>query len=307
MANRIVEALEQAAERVGRKLSTDASEAVKKLYEDAGSKTDDIVKRVTESDAESAHKLLDAAEQMGKKNAAGELKAGETAAESDALKQKFGDILDPKNAGKPVKYLDDHDKPIPTSELTHPDLADAEKQRLQAIQNKLRNDAEDYKKAHGGQWPPTPPGGVDASHQAVQDLLPKGYDPYHGMSRDDWTKSITKPNGDLAWAEGKDFPQGFSSPTDRHPVTLQPGQTIDRFGGPTGQFTSPPNTPYPQRALPPYNLEGKYHQYEVVKPLPVWEGGIAPQMGEPGGGVQHYLPFSVQTLIDGGYLKEKAL
>jgi len=306
MANRIVEALEQAAERVGRKLSTDASEAVKKLYEDAGAKTDDVVKRVTESDAESAHKLLDAAEQMGKKNAAGELKAGETAAQSDALKQKFGDILDPKNAGTPVKYLDANDKPIKTPNLVHPGLADAEKQRLQAIQDKLNADALDYKKAHGS-WPPAPPGGVDAGHQAVQDLLPKGYDPYHGMSKDDWNKEITKPDGSLDWADENKYPEGFSSPTDRQPVTLQPGETIDRFGGPTGKFTSPPNTPYPQRALPPYNLEGQYHQYEVVKPLPVWQGGIAPQMGEPGGGVQHYLPFSVQTLVDGGYLKEKKL
>ena len=60
--------------------------------------------------------------------------------------------------------------------------------------------------------------------------------------------------------------------------------------------------------MPATSLEGPgYHQYEVIKPLPVWQGGIAPQMGEPGGGVQHYLPVSVEALIKAGYLREKPL
>lgn len=221
------------------------------------------------------------------------------------MRQRFGDILDPANAGKPVHYLDERGRPIPTSKLMHPDLPETERIRLQSIQDKIAADNKAYFDEHR-EWPPSPPG-VDSSHPAVQGLLPPGYDPYHGQGRDGWMQSITRPDGSLDWADGKKFPEGFSSPTDRQPVVLSPGETIDRFGGPNGQFTSPVGTPYPERALPASNLEGNsYHQYEVIKPLPVWQGGIAPQMGEPGGGVQHFLPVSVQALIRDGYLREKA-
>lgn len=300
MSNPIVKALEDAAERVGRTLSKDAGKAVEDLYRSAGKNTEAVVERITKADAENANKLVDLAEKAGK---GGAVQDAEKAA---AMRQKFGDILDPANAGKPVRYLDANGKPIPTGKLVHPDMADAEHLRLQSIQDKISADNLAYRAEHGN-WPASP-AGVDSSHPAVQDLLPPGYDPYHGQGRDAWMQSITKPDGNLAWADKSMYPEGFSSPTDREPVVLPNGQTIDRFGGPNGQFTSPPGTPYPNRALPPTNLEGpSYHQYEVIKPLPVWQGGIAPQMGEPGGGVQHYLPFSVQTLIEGGYLREKTL
>lgn len=299
MSNAIVKALEEAAERVGRTLSKDAGKAVEDMYRSAGKGTEQVVERITKADAENAHKLLDLAEKAGKNGA-------EDAARSASLRKKLGDILDPANAGKPVRYLDENGKPIPTSKLTHPDLASAEQQRLQAIQDKLSADSSDYR-AKNGKWPAPPPG-VDRNHPAVQGLLPPGYDPYHGQGRDAWMQGITDKDGNLAWADGKKYPDGFSSPTDREPVTLAPGETIDRFGGPNGKFTSPTGVPYPERALPPTNLDGaSYHQYEVIKPLPVWQGGIAPQMGETGGGVQHYLPFSVETLIKGGYLREKTL
>lgn len=298
MSNPIVKALEDAAERVGRTLSKDAGKAVEDLYRSASKGTEDVVERIGKADAESSHKLLDLAEKAGQ---GGTIQDAEQAA---TLRQKFGDILDPANAGKPVRYLDDHGEPIPTSKLVHPDLAETERVRLQSIQDKLNTDSRSYYADHG-KWP-DPPAGVDSSDPAVKSLLPPGYDPYHGQGRDAWMQSITKPDGSLAWADGKQYPDGFSSPTDREPVVLPPGQTIDRFGGPNGKFTSPTGVPYPQRALPATSLEGPgYHQYQVIKPLPVWQGGIAPQMGEPGGGVQHYLPVSVQTLIDGGYLREK--
>ncbi len=300
MSNAIVKALEEAAERIGRTLSKDAGKAVEDMYRSAGKGTEAVVERVTKADAESAHKLIDLAERAGK---GGAVQDAEKAA---SMRQKFGDILDPGSAGKPVRYLDENGKPIPTNKLTHPDLSDTELQRLQAIQGKINADNQAYRMANGN-WPAPPPG-VDRNHPAVQSLLPPGYDPHHGQGRDAWMQSITDKDGNLAWADGNKYPQGFSSPTDREPVTLPVGQTIDRFGGPNGQFTSPAGVPFPERALPPTNLDGaSYHQYEVIKPLPVWQGGIAPQMGEPGGGVQHFLPVSVQALIDGGYLREKKL
>lgn len=296
MSNAIVKALEEAAERIGRTLSKDAGKAVKDMYRSAGKGTEAVVERVAKADAESAHKLIDLAEKAGK---GGAVQDAEKAAQ---LRQKFGDILEPANAGKPVHYLDEHGKPIPTGKLRHPDLSDTELARLQAIQDKVNADTQAYR-ARTGKWPPAP--GVDRDNPAVQGLLPPGYDPYHGQGRDAWMQSITNKDGSLAWADGNKYPDGFSSPTDRTPVSLPVGQTIDRFGPPGGKFTSPAGVPYPERALPPTNLDGaSYHQYEVIKPLPVWEGGIAPQMGEPGGGVQHYLPFSVETYLKGGYLRE---
>lgn len=299
MSNAIVKALEEAAERVGRTLSKDAGKAVEDLYRSAGKNAEAVVERISKADAENAHKLVDLAEKAGK----GGVQDAEKAA---SLRQRMSDILDPANAGKPVRYLDDKGNPIPTNKLVHPDLDEAERTRLQGIQDKI--DAENLKyRAEHNKWP-DPPAGVDRNNPAVKGLLPEGYDPYHGQGRDAWMQSITKEDGDLAWADGEKYPQGFSSPTDREPVTLAPGQSIDRFGGPNGRFTSPAGVPYPQRALPATSLDGaSYHQYEVIKPLPVWQGGIAPQMGEPGGGVQHFLPFSVQTLVEGGYLREKKL
>ena len=300
MSNAIVKALEEAAERVGRTLSKDAGKAVEDMYRDAGKGTEAVIERVAKADAESAHKLIDLAEKAGKDGAV------QDAEKAASMRQKFGDILDPANAGKPVHYLDEHGNPIPTSKLQHPDLSDTELSRLQAIQGKINAENQAYRAAHND-WPAPPPG-VDRNHPAVQGLLPPGYDPYHGQGRDAWMQSITNEDGSLAWADGKKYPDGFSSPTDREPVSLPVGQTIDRFGGPSGRFTSPAGVPYPERALPPTNLDGaSYHQYEVIKPLPVWQGGIAPQMGEPGGGVQHYLPFTVETYVQGGYLRERKL
>ncbi len=299
MSNAIVKALEEAAERVGRTLSKDAGKAVEDLYRSAGKNTEAVVERIAKADAENAHKLVDLAEKAGK----GGVQDAEKAA---SLRQRLTDILDPANAGKPVRYLDERGNPIPTAKLVHPDLEPAELERLRTIQSRISAQNKAYFDEHG-HWPDPPPG-VDRDNPAVQGLLPPGYDPYHGQGRDAWMKSITDDKGRLAWADGEKYPQGFSSPTDREPATLPVGQTIDRFGGPNGQFTSPAGVPYPDRALPASSLDGaSYHQYEVIKPLPVWQGGIAPQMGEPGGGVQHYLPVSVEALIKGGYLREKTL
>ncbi|MEU1982973.1 glycohydrolase toxin TNT-related protein [Nocardia sp. NPDC019395] len=193
--------------------------------------------------------------------------------------------------------------PVPTNELVHPDLETSELERISAIDERLREAAQEYRDKHGT-FPPPPPG-VGRPHPAVEAMIPSGFDPYHGMGRDQWMDSITDPDGNLNWADATQHPEGFSTPTDRHPVVLPVGEIIDRFGGPNGRFTSPPGVTYPERALPPTNLEGdSYHQYRVVRPLPVWMGQIAPQMGEIGLGTQHFLPSSVQALVEAGYLEE---
>jgi hypothetical protein len=67
---------------------------------------------------------------------------------------------------------------------------------------------------------------------------------------------------------------------------------------------SPDETPFLERSLPYQSLDDGYHRYEVVKELPVWEGRIAPAMGQPGGGIQYYLPYSAVDLLIAGYIRE---
>jgi RHS repeat-associated protein len=83
---------------------------------------------------------------------------------------------------------------------------------------------------------------------------------------------------------------------------LIPGTRIDRYGREGGTFVSPEGTPFPMRALPPESLDAPYTVYEVLKPIPVDSGYIAPWFGQPGGGIQHELPRSVADLIQDGFL-----
>jgi hypothetical protein len=66
VSNPIVRALEQAAERVGRTLSTKAGRAVGQLYRETGHRTGTVVKRVVEANAQHANTMLDMAEQLGR-------------------------------------------------------------------------------------------------------------------------------------------------------------------------------------------------------------------------------------------------
>ncbi|PHM62941.1 filamentous hemagglutinin [Xenorhabdus ishibashii] len=80
------------------------------------------------------------------------------------------------------------------------------------------------------------------------------------------------------------------------------------YGEPNGSFLAPQGTPYEQRALAPGARAEKYYEYEVIKPLPVLQGKIAPAFEHPGGGMQ-ILPaleerVNVQWLIDNKYIKE---
>lgn len=69
--------------------------------------------------------------------------------------------------------------------------------------------------------------------------------------------------------------------------TLKPGTRIDRYGFEGGTFVSPEGIPYPSRALAPGTENKPYNVYEVIKPIEVQAGKIAPWFGEPGGGIQY--------------------
>jgi hypothetical protein len=88
---------------------------------------------------------------------------------------------------------------------------------------------------------------------------------------------------------------------------LPVGRLLDRYGNPKGSFMSPYGLSYESRALPPGAMAGGYHVYEVIAPLPVKSGNIAPAFGQSGGGIQLLPDFptrvNVEWLID-KYLKE---
>ncbi|PWW61849.1 TNT domain-containing protein [Actinokineospora spheciospongiae] len=209
--------------------------------------------------------------------------------------------VDPSTPTHPVntRDYDASGRTIPTNQLQHPNA------------NLLDDDLIAQARANPNRDAIINTNGVPADHPAVRDLMPPDYDPHAGLGEAGWNQEYW-PSGDtgrygnrlLEWPDGDAHPQGFDSPEARTPGVLQPGQTIDRFGSARGDFVSPADTPYPQRGLPPDNLNNGYHQYEVVRPLPVWEGPIAPAMGQPGGGTQYVLPHSVVDLINAGYLRE---
>lgn len=98
MANPIVAALEQAAKRVEQALSRDAGKAIENMYREAGKRTEDVVKRIEQTDDEHARKLLDVAEQLGRTDAAKVTGAAEKQAQvaaRTALREQFARILDP--------------------------------------------------------------------------------------------------------------------------------------------------------------------------------------------------------------------
>jgi hypothetical protein len=97
VANAIVQALEQAAERIGKTLSKDAGKAVEDMYRSAGKGTEDVVKRISEADAEHAGKLLEVAERLGKSGGKS-LAADAEQAEHASLRSKFSTMLDPEGS-----------------------------------------------------------------------------------------------------------------------------------------------------------------------------------------------------------------
>lgn len=84
---------------------------------------------------------------------------------------------------------------------------------------------------------------------------------------------------------------------------LQPGTKIDRYGSDFGSFTSSEGIPYKMRSVAPGTDLKPYSVFEVVKPINVKAGEIAPWFDESGGGIQYLLPNTVDELLDAGILR----
>ncbi|HYX31605.1 MAG TPA: TNT domain-containing protein [Oligoflexus sp.] len=109
-----------------------------------------------------------------------------------------------------------------------------------------------------------------------------------------WTDNL----GNIKWPPNR----GFDGPSMRDRLTK--GTLLDRYGEPHGTFVSPAGTPFEQRALPPSAASKPLHTYEVLEPIGVDAGRASPWFGEPGGGIQYELDFTVQDLINWGILRE---
>lgn len=115
-----------------------------------------------------------------------------------------------------------------------------------------------------------------------------------------------RADGSIDWPPNYGF-DGTPSITE-----LQPGQRFDRYGGSfkgenfvdPGTFVSPSGVPFEQRALPPSSVTRPYQEYEVIRAIPnVSSGRALPWFGQPGGGVQHQLPMSIDDLVKQGFVR----
>ena len=102
--------------------------------------------------------------------------------------------------------------------------------------------------------------------------------------------------GEIHWPQNNGF---VRIPIDE---VLQSGTRIDRYGSDFGTFTSPEGIPYEMRALAPGTDMKPYSVFEVVEPINVKAGEIAPWFDEPGG-IQYLLPDTVDKLLDAGILR----
>jgi hypothetical protein len=116
-------------------------------------------------------------------------------------------------------------------------------------------------------------------------------------------KYYDQDTGSVQWPDD----DGFVSSTKTE-VTLSPGTLMDRYGKDTGNFTSPysredPIT-YTQRSLRPGTEYEPYVIYEIVEPIQVTEGEIAPWFDETGGGRQYKFTEKLETLLKEGKIKK---
>lgn len=199
-----------------------------------------------------------------------------------------------------IQHRGEDGKPIPLRNIEHPDAGLVNKRDIAIAQ---ATNPEGYKAIVDNP-------GLPREHPEVQRIVGDDYDPNGGKSKEDWEKEYVKtPAQDgkppaYVWPDPEKHPEGFASPESRKPVVLEPGSEIDRFGKADGRFLSPVDTSYPERGLPPSNLDDGYHRYVVEKPIPVWMGEIAPAMGQDGGGTQFLSPHAVAELVAAGYLRE---
>ena len=118
------------------------------------------------------------------------------------------------------------------------------------------------------------------------------------VGKSDSTSNYYNPDGSPIWPPNRGFD---GNPTK---VTLEPGTLIDRYGYDGGTFVSPKGIPYTERSLPIGTDQKPYTVFEVVKPVEVQAGKIAPWFGEKGGGIQYEFSQKISDLLQQGILRK---
>ena len=120
----------------------------------------------------------------------------------------------------------------------------------------------------------------------------------HNMYESGSTSKYYNPDGNPIWPSNRGF--------EGNPITttLKPCTLIDRYGYDGGTFVSPKGTPYTERALPIGTDKKPYTVFEVVKPVEVQAGKIAPWFGEKGGGMQYEFSQKISDLLEQGILRK---
>ncbi|HLL65230.1 MAG TPA: glycohydrolase toxin TNT-related protein [Micromonosporaceae bacterium] len=147
--------------------------------------------------------------------------------------------------------------------------------------------------------------------------MTKNWDRYAGMTREEYVRLYWNPDlvnrsgppGGWDWnVAGPNFGPVPNDGAVGTPKVLGTNDVRlhdvwDRFGGPTGRFLSPVDTPFELRALPPASLK-EYHRYQWIQPYDpnvhgwIKRAPVAPAWGQPGGGQQFHTEKSVQELLD---------
>jgi hypothetical protein len=133
-----------------------------------------------------------------------------------------------------------------------------------------------------------------------------------------WDSTARGGAGGWRYPPDNGFVVGPSGQPEEAPLSLWPGEVVDRYGKSTGQFLAPFETPYAQRSIPPSSLDNDpphscdYHAYRVVRAFEVEAGPTAPYFDQPGWGTQFLLDGSlvsgaptrltVAWLVDSGFL-----
>gem|GEM_PF-1427974 len=118
---------------------------------------------------------------------------------------------------------------------------------------------------------------------------------FHLWKSENWTElenffNANSLNG--GWPPNRGFVSSVEEP-------LSVNYQFDRYGGNGGNFVAPDGTPFGERALPAgYETTQPYTRYKVLREIPgVKTGPAIPWFGQPGLGIQHELPQSIDELL----------
>ncbi|WP_405584095.1 TNT domain-containing protein [Streptomyces sp. NBC_01190] len=136
-------------------------------------------------------------------------------------------------------------------------------------------------------------------HTGILGGILDGYDRFGPGTPVEFLNHYWDPAADLGRGNWK-FPSddGFSHDTTGQaiaaPLTLHPGELLDRFGNEFGSFLAPAGAKYGARSIPPSNLNTEdprypynYHLFRVKTDTVVCAGPVAPFFDQPGQGVQY--------------------